>query len=46
MREVSLVRSRLFTKKKIADSIARQIQSQVPSEMRVKPSRQSIVPIS
>lgn len=46
VREVSLVRSRQFSKKKVADSLAHQIQSRVSENLKIKPAKHSIVPIS
>jgi LysR family hydrogen peroxide-inducible transcriptional activator len=46
VREVSLVRSRQFSKKKVADTLAHQIQSQMSVNLKIKPARHSIVPIS
>lgn len=46
VREVSLVRSRQFSKKKIADTLAHQIQSQMNSNLKLKPAKHSIIPIS
>jgi LysR family transcriptional regulator, hydrogen peroxide-inducible genes activator len=46
VREVSLVRSRLFTKKKIADTIAQEIQSQMSGNLKLKPAKHAIVPIA
>lgn len=46
VREVSLVRSRLFIKKRISDEIGQQIQRSTRNDMHVKPARHAIVPIS
>jgi LysR family hydrogen peroxide-inducible transcriptional activator len=46
VREVSLVRSRLFAKKKIADTLAHQIQSQMNDNLKLKPAKHAILPIS
>lgn len=46
VREVSLVRSRQFSKKKVADTLAHQIQSQMSGNLKLKPAKYSIVPIS
>jgi LysR family hydrogen peroxide-inducible transcriptional activator len=45
VREVSLVRSRLFAKKRIADAIASLIQNEIRSDLQVRPAKHSIVPI-
>jgi LysR family transcriptional regulator, hydrogen peroxide-inducible genes activator len=46
VREVSLVRSRQFSKKKVADTLAHQIQSQMGENLKLKPAKHSIVPVS
>jgi LysR family hydrogen peroxide-inducible transcriptional activator len=46
VREVSLVRSRQFSKKKIADTLAQQIQSEMAENLKLKPAKRAIVPIS
>lgn len=45
VREVSLVRSRLFTKKKIADQIVLEIQQKAAAGVKIRPDRQTIIPI-
>jgi LysR family transcriptional regulator, hydrogen peroxide-inducible genes activator len=45
VREVSLVRSRLFSKKLIADQIAHMIQARMKTELKVKPAKHSILPL-
>ena len=45
VREVSLVRSRLFTKKTVADTIANLIQAANRDNFEFKPAKHSIVPV-
>jgi len=45
VREVSLVRSRQFTKKTVADTLAQQIQSQMNENLMIKRAKHSIVPV-
>lgn len=45
VREVSLVRSRLFTKKILADTVAHEIQSRMGANLKLKPAKHAIVPV-
>lgn len=45
VREVSLVRSRLFSRKQIADEVSHRIQAEMKSELKVRPAKHSVIPI-